>query len=61
MYINCFNKILGHKDDDGNLFQMMKTRAEDVPEILKWLELKRYQSPQIINEIVSLMGQDILR
>ena len=45
----------------GNLFQMMKTTAEDIPEILKWLELKHYQSPQIINEIVSLMGQDMLR
>ena len=40
---------------------MMKTRAEDGPEILKWLKLKRYQSPQIINEIASLTGQDILR
>ena len=60
-YLHSLNKTLGHKHDDGNLYQMMKTRAEDVPEILKWLELKRYQSPQIINEIITLMGQDVLR
>ena len=60
-YLHSLNKTLGHKHDDGNLYQMMKTRAEDVPEILKWLELKRYQSPQIVNEIVTLMGQDVLR
>ena len=60
-YLHSLNKTLGHKHDDGSLYQMMKTRAEDVPEILKWLELKRYQSPQIINEIITLMGQDVLR
>lgn len=32
-----------------------------MPEILKWLELKYYQSPQIVNEIISMMGQDVLR
>ena len=40
---------------------MMMTRAEDVPEILEWLQLNRYQSPQIVNELVSMMGQDVLR
>ena len=60
-FIGYLNIILGHKDKDGNLYQMLKIRAEDVPEISKWLELKRYQSPQIVNEIISLMGQEVLR
>lgn len=31
-----------------------------MPEILKWLKVKHYQSPQIANGFISMMGQDIL-
>ena len=55
------NLNIGHDDQDGNLHQLLKLRAEDKPDILKWLQEKHYLSSQIINEIISMMGQDVLR
>ena len=37
-----------------NLHQLMKLQAEYCPELQAWLNRSRYQSPEIINEIIEL-------
>ena len=44
-----------------NLIQMLKTRAEDVPELNQWIEDRRYISPDIVNELIEMMGNAVLR
>jgi hypothetical protein len=53
--------IRGHESMESNLIQMLKTRAEDVPELNQWIEDRRYISPDIVNELIEMMGNAILR
>lgn len=53
--------IRGHVDVTGNLYQLMKYRCEDVPQLRRWLENKDYQSPEIVNELINLMAKEVLR
>ena len=53
--------IRGHKEGDGNLVQLMLLRSEDVPGLKKWLEKHQYMSHQIVNEMITLMGNTVLR
>ena len=39
----------------------MKVRAEDNDGMKKWLKTSVYQSPEVINELICLMGQQVLR
>ena len=39
----------------------MKVRAEDNDGTKKWLKTSVYQSPKVINELICLMGQEVLR
>ena len=39
----------------------MKLQAEDCPELQAWLNHSRYQSPEIINEIIELISKNLLR
>ena len=32
------------------------TKAEDIPELNRWVEDRRYISPAIINELIEMMG-----
>lgn len=52
--------IRGH-NDEGNLFQLMKMRAHDIPQLTAWLMNKKYQSPEIVNEQINLMYKNVLR
>ena len=52
--------IRGHVDVTGNLYQLMKYRCEDVPQLCRWLENKDYQSPEIVNELINLMAKEVL-
>ena len=52
--------IWGH-DEEGNFMQLMKTRAEGDIALQKWITEGRYQSPDILNELISLMGNELLR
>ena len=45
----------------GNLHQLMLLRAEDDPKLQEWLKKSEYTSPAIINELIALMGQQVLR
>ena len=45
----------------GNLYQLLLLQAKDTPRMISWLERKEYISPDIINEIITSMGQCVLR
>lgn len=51
------------QDQDSNFHQLNTLRAEDNPALAEWLKRKanRYTSPDIQNEILSLMSHTILR
>ena len=50
-------------EEDSNFLQLLKTRAEDHPQLLKWMERSqdKFLSPDIQNEILSIMAQFIQR
>ena len=56
-----WRSIRGHKEGDGNLVQLMLLRSEDVPGLNKWLEKHQYVSHQIVNEMITLIGNTVLR
>ncbi|KAK3095241.1 hypothetical protein FSP39_012040 [Pinctada imbricata] len=51
----------GHHDSEGNFIQLLRLRAEDNPLLQTLIENGRYLSPEIVNEQISLIGQNILR
>ena len=56
--------LRGHNDDESNFIQLLKLRSCDQPEISEWLAKKggdKYTSPEIQNEILTLMSQAVLR
>lgn len=56
--------LRGDKDEsDGNLHQLLRMKAEADPNLAEWLIRKEnvYTSPDIQNEILKLMGLQILR
>lgn len=48
-------------DEDGNLIQFLKMRAEDVPELARWLKRESYKwlSHAVVNEILSMMTETV--
>ena len=48
---------------DSNFLQLLKTRGEDKPKLLKWMDKSqdKFTSPDIQNEILSIMAQSILQ
>ena len=57
--------LRGHSEDvesfEGNLYQLLLLQSKDCPGMRQWLQQKEYTSPVIINEMVLLMGQAILK
>ncbi len=53
--------IRGHDEKEGNLYQLLRLRAEDCPELKQWLDDNQYMSPEIVNELTELMANDVLR
>lgn len=54
--------LRGHNYDmEGNLYQLLLLLAQDCPEMSSWLHKREYISPEIINEIIKLMGQSVLQ
>ena len=55
----------GHNESaeafQGNLYQLLLLQAEECPNMKSWLQNREYISPAIVDEIVRLMGQMILR
>uniref|UniRef100_H3ACG0 HAT C-terminal dimerisation domain-containing protein n=1 Tax=Latimeria chalumnae TaxID=7897 RepID=H3ACG0_LATCH len=53
--------VRGNTDMESNLLQMLKTRAEDVPELMQWIEQGQYLSADVINELIETMGNTVLQ
>ncbi len=56
--------LRGHTEESGNLYQLIKLRAEeDDPVLLKWLtdRATAYVSPKSQNEILNIMANTIIR
>lgn len=55
----------GHNEDaesfEGNLYQLLLLEARDSTDMAAWLRRREYISPDIINELISTMGQSVLR
>lgn len=53
-----------HEDADsleGNLYQLLLLQAQEEPAMKLWLRKKEYISPDIVNELIMMMGQAVLR
>ena len=55
----------GHHEDsvslEGNLLQLLLLQAKDYAPLGSWLKKREYISPEIINEVITICGQMILR
>ena len=53
--------VRGHTNEEGNLYQLLKCRAQEDPELQSWLKEGKYQSPETINEQIQLFAHTLLR
>jgi len=53
--------LRGHSEEEGNLQQLLKTWSKDNAVIKSWVEEGKYMSHDIVNELITLMGQSVLR
>ncbi len=53
--------IRGHEDLEGNLIQLLLLRSEDCAQLNTWIRERKYFSPPILNEQISLMALSALR
>ncbi len=53
--------IRGHTESEGNLVQLLLLRSEDCPTLTRWLKNQQYMSHEIINELITLMVNELLR
>ena len=53
--------VRGHKEIEGNLYQLLVMVSAYDSEMSTWLREKKYISPAIVNEQISIMGLAILR
>ena len=55
----------GHHEDsvafEGNLYQLLLLQATDSPQLATWIKKRDYISPAIVNEIITLCGNTVLR
>ncbi|KAK7925889.1 hypothetical protein WMY93_008199 [Mugilogobius chulae] len=63
-YLMCQGlSIRGKTDEDSNIIQLLKVRAQDIPELKSWLAQKenKWLSHDILNEMIEIMAHDVLR
>ena len=53
--------LRGHHDKDGNLYQLLRAWADDDSVVMAWLRAGRFLSHDHVNEVITLMGHDVLR
>ena len=53
--------ICGHKENEGNLIQLLKMQSHNCPDLEHWLETHNYLSHNIVDEMISLLGTTLLR
>ena len=52
--------VQGHTNEEGNLYQLLKCRAQEDRKFQLWLKEGKYQSPEIINEQIQLFAHTLL-
>ena len=57
--------LRGHNEStetlDGNLYQLLLMLSENDRPTKEWLSKREYTSPDIVNELITIMGQCVLR
>lgn len=53
--------LRGHTETEGNLYQLLTMMSIESSEISSWLHDRKYLSPVIVNEQISLMGLTVAR
>ena len=53
--------LRGHDEMEGNLYQLLKLLSNYIPDLKLWLSEKKYFSPVILNEQISVIGLTLLR
>ena len=48
--------IRGHEESEGNLQQLLELREEDNGDLHQWVINQNYQSPEVVNKLISPMG-----
>ena len=56
--------LRGHHEDtenfEGNLNRLLLLQAQEDSQMMTWLRRREYISPEIVNELIMIMGQTIL-
>ena len=52
--------IRGHKENEGNLIQLLKMQSHNCPNLEHWLETHNYLSHNIVDKMISLLGTTLL-
>ncbi len=53
-----------HEDSiafEGNLYQLLLLQVLDSPQLARWIKKRDYISPAVVNEIITLCGNTVLR
>ena len=53
--------IRGHMEGEVNLIQLLEMQSTDFPQMKRWIKDGHYLSHDIINEMIALMGNTLLR
>ena len=53
--------IRGHRENEGNLMQLLQMQSRDCPMLLQWIQNGHYLSHDTVNEMIGLMGNTLLR
>ena len=51
--------LRGHKESEGNLYQLLLMWSCSDSNLKQWIKENRYLSPVIINELISTMGLNV--
>ena len=52
--------LQGHSEREGNLPQLLSAWAGDCEVLRQWMKAARYMSYDIVNELKTIMGRDVL-
>ena len=50
----------GHEEMEGNYFQLLLCRSDDVDGLKQWVHSGKYMSHEIINELIAMMAHEVL-
>ena len=53
--------LRGHKESEGNLHQLLLMWSKNDEIVQSWLRENRYTSHQVVNELITILGQSLLR